>query len=162
MTWRALTAAAVVGLVTTAFAQNNPQRIAAQQELVSARALAVRPNDERLSCDQLNRETAAILSARNVRQYVAEQSTARGGDIFDAFVAARLANEIALLEAQQNHLDDEVSKLRRLAAKMQELLPQFMRGERVRDLGRARNCPFTRAPQSPAAPGSQTRCGARC
>lgn len=162
MTWRALTAAAAVGLAMTAFAQNNPQRIAAQQELASARASAVRPSDERLSCDQLNRETAAILSARNVRQYVAEQSTARGGDIFDAFVAARLANEIALLEAQQNHLDDEVSKLRRLAAKMQELLPQFMRGERLRDLGRARNCPFTRAPQSPAAPGSQTRCGARC
>lgn len=140
--------AASLALVASALAQTGDVRAAAEQRIEQARLDARHRGDERLSCGQLERELTAIVRDPAVQEHLTSRNATAPRDasaVFDSFPADTLAAEIAAADAQIDRLSERARTLEFLAAKMTELLPNFMRGARVRDLARARSCRFVRA-----------------
>lgn len=141
------------------------QMEAAQAE---ARAQAVHPGDEALSCEQLQAEMTATMQDPAVQaQFAAlgasaegqmeaadeargEMMAMMGGSVVlglaSSFVPGlgyvQMAQQRAMAPAMQARSDQNMAQITEQAQGMATVMPQLMRGERVHELAQAKQCAF--------------------
>lgn len=138
-----------------------------QTAMEKAQAGALRPGDESLSCEALATELVAVAKDTTLQSYVAK----RGGEaqekiaklnamakevaapsaltLFSSIVPgaawAGQAAAAAQMPAQRAQAARNVQQVMQQAQEMMPIMPQLMRGQRVIELARARDCAWSRA-----------------
>jgi hypothetical protein len=146
-----------------------------EQSMAAAQAAAVRPDDEALTCEQLEGEIVTTMQDPAVQAVVAENGAygqeqmarmeeARGRaraqmatsmfmGIASAFIPglgyAQMAQQQMQMAQQQRQAQQTMAEAMQMAQRMQTIMPQMMRGQRVYELGQAKSCAFTQQ-QAPA------------
>jgi hypothetical protein len=144
-----------------------------EQSMAAAQAQAVRPGDEALTCEQLEGEIATTMQDPAVQSVVAQngaeaqaqidQMNAAQGrmrtqmaasmflGIASAFIPglgyAQMAQQQAMAAQQQQQAQQNMAQMMEMGQRMQAIMPQMMRGQRVYELAQAQQCEFTQAPQ---------------
>jgi hypothetical protein len=163
--------------LTPAFAQDYEAMAAQmQQSQADAQAAAVHPGDDALTCEQLETEMTTTMQDPNVQAAVAangadaqaqmdQMNAARGQmraqmatsmfmGIASSFIPglgyAQMAQQQAMASQYQRQATQNMAQMMEMAQRMQTIMPQLMRGQRVYELAQAKQCAFTQA-QAPAA-----------
>jgi hypothetical protein len=162
---------------TPAAAQDNEAIVAQmEQSMAAAQAQANRPGDEELTCEQLEGEIATTMQDPAVQSAVAangadaqaqidQMNAARGQmraqmgmslfmGIVSSFVPglgyAQMAQQQAMAAQQQRQAEQHLQQMQVMSERMSGIMPQIMRGQRVYELGQAKQCAFTQPPAPPA------------
>lgn len=156
------------------------QPAAAQQDqyadmeatMAAAQAQAIHPDDDGLSCDQLQTEMVVTMQDPVVQAQFAQQgawaqgqvsqmNAARGqiaaqmgASMFLGLASAflpglgyvQMAQQRAMAAGQQAQAQQNMAQMMENAQGMMTIMPQMMRGQRVYELGQAKQCPFTQEP----------------
>ena len=138
-----------------------------QAALDAAQAASIRPGDEAMPCDALERELVAVAKDPALQAYVAASGTAaqKQVDAMNAGLAGRIATQTAITvigavvpggdwlshsaavaqgEAQRVQAEGHIQRRMQQAQGMLAILPQMMRGQRVLELAQARDCGWLR------------------
>ncbi len=165
-------------LALTPAAAQDYEAMAAQMEQAQAdaQAAASRPGDEALTCEQLETEIATTMQDPAVQQVMAangavaqeqiDQMNALAGraraqmatsmfmGIASSFIPglgyAQMAQQQAMNAQYQRQANQNMAQMMETAQRMQTVMPQIMRGQRIYELGQAKSCAFTQ--QQPEAP----------
>jgi hypothetical protein len=151
-----------------------PEEMQAQVEasMAAARAQAVHPGDEELTCDQLSAEIAAVSQdptyqaqmaamgataqdqmeqAQNARSRMQGQiagNMAMG--IISSFVPgagyAQMLQQRAQAAQMQGQAEANQAQMASMMGNMQASMPYMMRNQRLFELGQAKQCAFTQQP----------------
>jgi hypothetical protein len=139
-----------------------------EQAQAAAQAQAQRPGDEELTCEQLETEMYTTMQDPQVQSVVAangaeaqarmdEMNAAAGRQrammaanmfmgIASAFIPglgyAQMAQQQAMAAQQQRQAQQHMSQMMEMGQRMQTIMPQMMRGQRIYELGQARQCAF--------------------
>ena len=142
----------------------DPQAMLAAYE--AAQAAAVRPGDEKLSCEELETEMGATLKDPVVQENVAAAgeaaerdmaSIAKAKEAYDAQLPASVAAGAATsvspggqwaatakaagqAESKKGVAAERLQQRATLAQGVMEMMPQLARGERIAKLGAAKGC----------------------
>lgn len=133
-----------------------------QAGLEAAQAAANRPGDAALGCDALEKELVASVNHPAVKSYVAKSGAAaqqqmaamdaaKGraatqtaltlfGSLVPGGAGLGLAGTAAMAQSQQLEAAQNIQQRMQQAQEMIGIMPQIMRGQRVIELGQARNC----------------------
>lgn len=160
--------------MTPAFAQDYEAMAAGmEQSIADAQAAANRPGDEQLTCDQLQNEITTTMQDPAVQSVVAQNGAeaqgqldrmneARGqmraqmaGNLFmgiaSSFIPgmgyAQMAQQQIQGAQMQRQANQNMAQMMEMAARMQTIMPQMMRGQRIYELGQAKSCAFTQQPE---------------
>ena len=156
--------------VATAATAQDYEAMAAnmEQSMAAAQADAQRPGDEALTCEQLEAEIAATMQDPAVQQALAangadaqaqidRMNEARGQmraqmatsmflGIASSFIPglgyAQMAQQRMQAAQYEQQADQNMSQMMQMAERMQPIMPQMMRGQRVYELGQAKQCAF--------------------
>lgn len=164
-----------LGLASPAFAQEEAlERMLAAQ--AAAEAAASRPGDEALSCEQLEAELGATMNDPAVQTQIAEMgewaqgrqeqmNAARGqamgmtamgmfGAIAGSFLPgagyAQMAMQRAQAAGMQARASSNMAEMAVQAQRIESIMPQMMRGQRIVELGQAKQCTFVQQEAPPA------------
>lgn len=166
-----LSSALSVGLAFAplAYAQNDAALDGFEQSMAAAEAQAQRPGDEALTCEQLESEIATTMQDPAVQSAVAangaaaqaqldQMNSARGqmraqlgmslfmgiaGSFVPGMGYAQAIQQRAMAAQQQRQADQNMAQMMQMTERMSGIMPQMMRGQRVYELGQARQCAFT-------------------
>lgn len=163
--------------MTPAFAQDYEATAAEmEQSMATAQAAAGRPGDEQLTCEQLQGEIATTMQDPAVQEAVAangadaqaqmdRMNAARGQmraqiatsmfmGIASSFIPglgyAQMAQQRMMAGQQQRQAQQNMAQMMEMGQRMNGIMPQLMRGQRVYELAQAQQCAFTQE-QAPAA-----------
>jgi hypothetical protein len=164
-------------LALTPAAAQDYEAMAAQMEQsqADAQAAAVRSGDEALTCEQLETEMFTTMQDPNVQSVVAQNgahaqaqmdqmNAARGqmraqmatsifmgiaGSFIPGFGYAQMAQQQMQAAQQQRQANQNMAQMMEMAQRMETIMPQMMRGQRLYELGQAKQCAFTQQ-QAPA------------
>jgi hypothetical protein len=149
-----------------------------EQSMADAQAAAARPGDEALTCEQLEVEIATTMQDPAVQEAVAangadaqaqmdQMNAARGQmraqmatsmfmGIASSFIPgmgyAQMAQQRMMAGQQQRAAQQNMAQVMEMAQRMQTIMPQLMRGQRVYELGQAKHCAFVQQQAPPDAP----------
>jgi hypothetical protein len=165
-------------LALTPAAAQDYEAMAAQMEQAQAdaQAAATRPGDEALTCEQLENEMATTMQDPAVQQVMAangavaqeqmDQMNALAGraraqmatsmfmGIASSFIPglgyAQMAQQQMQAAQYQRQANQNMAQMMETAQRMQTIMPQIMRGQRVYELGQAKQCSFTQQQTPPA------------
>jgi hypothetical protein len=137
-----------------------------QSALEKAQAAAYRPGDESLGCEALETELVAVARDSAVQSHVAKWGAeaqrkmaamnaaaagAAGASAVTFFSSvlpgggwAAQAAGAAQLPAQRAQAAHNIEQAMQQAREMMGIMPQMMRGQRVIELARSRDCPWVR------------------
>jgi hypothetical protein len=141
---------------------------ALEASMAQARADAIHPGDEALTCEQIQAEmgatmnsaevqenTAAIGESAQRQQAMAERQrqaalgmmgTSMITGIASSFIPGMGYAQGLAMQAQMAQMQAQGAEGQResaaMLANMQEMMPQMMRGERLYNLAQAQHCPF--------------------
>lgn len=147
-----------------------------EQSMADAQAQASRPGDEQLTCEQLENEIATTMQDPAVQSAVAQNgagaqaqldqmNAARGRmraqmgvslfmGIASSFIPgmgyAQMAQQQAMAAQQERQMHQNMEQMATMMERMQPIMPQMMRGQRVYELGQAKQCAFTQQQTAPA------------
>ncbi len=154
-----------------------PEDMMARMEAAQAeaQAQAVRPGDEALSCDALQAEMVATMQDPAVQAHMAQSGAWAQGQLDAAGEArsqmmgqmsvniflglassfipgagfAQMAAQRAMAAGQQAQADQHMAGMMQQAEGAMTIMPQLMRGQRLYELGQAKQCAFVQeqAPQ---------------
>jgi len=169
--------AITAALALTPAAAQDYEAMAAEMEqsMADAQAAASRPGDDQLTCEQLEVEIAATMQDPAVQQVVAangadaqaqmDQMNAAQGrmraqmatsmfmGIASSFIPglgyAQMAQQQMMAAQQQRQAQQNMAQMMEMGQRMSTIMPQIMRGQRVYELGQARQCAFVQQ-QAPA------------
>jgi hypothetical protein len=139
-----------------------------EQSMALAQAQASRPGDEALTCEQLEGEIATTMQDPAVQEAVAangvdaqaqldRMNEARGQmraqmatslfmGIASSFIPglgyAQMAQQRMQAAQYERQAEQNMSQMMQMAERMQPIMPQMMRGQRVYELGQAKQCAF--------------------
>lgn len=173
------TVAISAGLAAAPAIAQDYEAMAAQMEqsMAEAQAAAVRPDDDALTCEQLEAEMAVSMQDPNVQAAIAangadaqaqvdQMNAARGRaraqiatsmfmGIASSFIPglgyAQMAQQHVMAAQQQRQAQQSVAQMMEMAQRMQTIMPQMMRGQRVYELGQSKQCAFVQQQPAPAA-----------
>ena len=146
-----------------------------EQSMADAQAAAVRPGDEALTCEQLEGEIATTMQDPAVQEAVAangadaqaqmdQMNAARGQmraqmatslfmGIASSFIPglgyAQMAQQQMQAAQMQRQQQQNMAQMMEMAQRMQTIMPQMMRGQRIYELGQAKQCAFTQQQAPP-------------
>jgi hypothetical protein len=146
-----------------------------EQSMAAAQAQSQRPGDEALTCEQLETEIATTMQDPAVQQAVAangadaqaqidrmnaaqgqmrrQMATGLFMGIASSFVPglgyAQMAGQQMQAAQQQRQQQQNMAQMMQMAERMQTIMPQMMRGQRVYELGQAKQCAFTQQQPPP-------------
>ena len=138
-----------------------------QSALDAAQAAAIRPGDEALGCDALERELVAAAKHPALQAYIAKSGVAAQQqiDAMNAMASGRTATQAAMTvfsavvpggawlghnaavaqaESQRAQAETHVQRRMQQAQEMVGILPQLLRGQRVLELAQTRDCGWLR------------------
>ncbi|WP_395648129.1 hypothetical protein [Terricaulis sp.] len=144
-----------------------------EQSMADAQAAAQRPGDEALGCDQLETEMVTTMQDPQVQAVLAEQgaqsqeqmarmreaqgrvraqiATSMFMGIASSFIPglgyAQMAQQQAQAAQMQQQQQAHMGEMMQMAERMQTIMPQMMRGQRVHELAQAKQCAFVQAQQ---------------
>ncbi len=158
-------------------AAQSPDDMMARMEAVmaDAQAQAVRPGDEELSCDALQAEMVATMQDPAVQAHMAQTGAwaegrneaagdmraqmmgQMGVNVFlglaTSFIPgagyAQMAAQQAMAAGQQAQMEEHMAGMMQQAEGAMTIMPQLMRGQRIYELGQAKQCAFVQE-QAPA------------
>jgi hypothetical protein len=164
-------------LALTPAAAQDYEAMAAQMEQsqADAQAAAVRDGDDALTCEQLETEMTTTMQDPNVQAVVAangagaqaqmdQMNAARGQiraqmatsifmGIASSFIPglgyAQMAQQQMQAAQMQRQQQQNMAQMMEMSQRMQTIMPQMMRGQRLYELGQAKQCAFTQQ-QAPA------------
>jgi hypothetical protein len=164
-------------LALTPAAAQDYEAMAAQMEQsqADAQAAAVRDGDDALTCEQLEAEMTTTMQDPNVQAAVAangadaqaqmdQMNAARGqmraqmatsifmgiaGSFIPGFGYAQMAQQQMQAAQMQRQQQQNMAQMMEMSQRMQTIMPQLMRGQRLYELGQAKQCAFTQQ-QAPA------------
>jgi hypothetical protein len=167
-------------LALTPAAAQDYEAMAAQMEQsqADAQAAAVRDGDDQLSCEQLETEMYTTMQDPNVQAAVAangadaqaqmdQMEAARGqmraqmatsmfmgiaSSFIPGFGYAQMAQQQMQAAQQQRQAQQNMAQMMEMAQRMQTIMPQLMRGQRIYELGQAKSCAFTQQQAPTEAP----------
>jgi hypothetical protein len=153
----------------------NYEAMAAQMEQAQAdaQAQAQRPGDEDLTCEQLETEMYTTMQDPAVQSVIAQngaeaqarmdQMNAAAGQqraqmaasmfmgLASAFIPgfgyAQMAQQQAMAAQQQRQAQQHMTQMMEMGQRMQTIMPQLMRGQRIYELGQAKQCTFVEQQQ---------------
>lgn len=140
-----------------------------EQSMALAQAQAARDGDEALTCEQLETEIATTMQDPAVQSAVAangaqaqaqldQMNAARGQmraqmgmsmfmGLASSFVPglgyAQMAQQRMQAAQQQQQQQQNMAQMMEMAQRMESIMPQMMRGQRIYELGQAKQCAFT-------------------
>jgi hypothetical protein len=146
-----------------------------EQSMADAQAAAVRLGDEALTCEQLEGEIATTMQDPAVQEAVAangadaqaqmdQMNAARGQmraqmatslfmGIASSFIPglgyAQMAQQQVQAAQMQRQQQQNMAQMMEMAQRMQTIMPQMMRGQRIYELGQAKQCAFTQQQAPP-------------
>lgn len=162
--------------LTPALAQNyqamEAQVAQMEQAMAAAQAAAIRPDDEGLTCEQLESEIVTTMQDPAVQSVIAEngaygeeqmarmreaQGRARAQMATSMFMGiassfipglgyAQMAQQQMQIAQAQRNQQRSMAEMMELSQRMSTIMPQLMRGQRVYELGQAKQCAFTQQP----------------
>jgi hypothetical protein len=144
-----------------------------EASMAAAQAQAQRPGDEALTCEQLETEIATTMQDPAVQQAVAangadaqaqldQMNAARGQmrsqmatglfmGIASSFIPglgyAQMAGQ--QMAQQQRQAQQNMAQMMQMAERMQGIMPQMMRGNRIYELAQAKQCAFVQQQDAP-------------
>jgi hypothetical protein len=144
-----------------------------EQSMAAAQAQASHPGDEQLTCEQLEQEIVTTMQDPAVQSAVAangadaqarldQMNAARGQlraqmgmslfmGIASSFIPGlgyfQMAQQQAMAAQQQRQSEQNMAQMMEMGQRMQTIMPQMMRGQRVYELGQAKECGFTQPQQ---------------
>ncbi|MGD9965311.1 MAG: hypothetical protein AB7T59_02210 [Hyphomonadaceae bacterium] len=146
-----------------------------EESMATAQAEASRPGDETLTCEQLEAEMATTMQDPAVQQAIAangadaqaqiDQMNAAAGrqrammatsmfmGIASMFIPglgyAQMAQQQMQAAQYQREAQQHMAQMMEMSQRVQTIMPQMMRGQRVYELGQAKACAFVQnaAPQ---------------
>ena len=149
-----------------------------EQSMAAAQAAAVRPGDDALTCEQLEGEIVTTMQDPAIQSVIAEngaygeeqmarmreaQGRARAQvatsmfmGIASAFIPglgyAQMAQQQMQAAQMQRQQQQSMADMMAMAQRMQTIMPQMMRGQRIYELGQAKSCAFTQQQASAETP----------
>jgi hypothetical protein len=146
-----------------------------EASMAAAQAQAQRPGDEALTCEQLETEIATTMQDPAVQQAVAangadaqaqldQMNAARGRmrsqmatglfmGIASSFIPgldyAQMAGQQMQMAQQQRQAQQNMAQMMQMAERMQGIMPQMMRGNRIYELAQAKQCAFVQQQDAP-------------
>ncbi|HYD73289.1 MAG TPA: hypothetical protein VEF55_09130 [Candidatus Binatia bacterium] len=169
--------AITAALAMTPAAAQDYEAMAAEMEqsMAEAQAAAVRPGDDQLTCEQLESEMVASMQDPAVQSVVAQNgawaqgqldqmNAAQGqmraqmatsmfmgivGSFIPGFGYAQMAQQQMMAAQQQRQAEQNMAQMMEMGQRMQTIMPQMMRGQRLYELGQSKQCAFV---QQQAAP----------
>jgi hypothetical protein len=140
-----------------------------EQSMALAQAEAAREGDDALTCEQLETEIATTMQDPAVQSAVAangaqaqaqldQMNAARGQmraqmgmsmfmGLASSFVPglgyAQMAQQRMQAAQQQQQQQQNMAQMMEMAQRMETIMPQMMRGQRIYELGQAKQCAFT-------------------
>jgi hypothetical protein len=146
-----------------------------EASMAAAQAQAQRPGDDALTCEQLEAEIYTTMQDPAVQQAVAangadaqaqmdQMNAARGQmraqmatglfmGIASSFIPglgyAQMAQQQMQMAQQQRQAQQNMAQQMQMAERMQSIMPQMMRGQRVYELGQAKQCAFVQQQPQP-------------
>jgi hypothetical protein len=143
-----------------------------EQSMALAQAQAVREGDDALTCEQLEIEIAANMQDPAVQAAIAangadaqaqldranaargQMRTQMGVGLFmglaSSFVPglgyAQMAQQQMMAGQQQRQAQQNMAQAALMGERMAAIMPQMMRGQRVYELGQAKQCAFVQPP----------------
>ncbi|MGQ0532888.1 MAG: hypothetical protein ACT4OF_09405 [Caulobacteraceae bacterium] len=146
-----------------------------EQSMAAAQAQAQRPGDDELTCEQLEEEIATTMQDPAVQSAVAangadaqaqidQMNAARGRmraqmaasmfmGIASSFIPglgyAQMAQQQMQAAQYQRQQQQNMAQMQVMMERMSGIMPQMMRGQRVYELGQAKQCAFTQQQTAP-------------
>ncbi len=147
-----------------------------EQSMADAQAAANRPGDEALTCEQLETEMVTTMQDPQVQTVMAQNGDfaqqqmdrmdeARGRmraqiatsmfmGIASSFIPgvgyAQMAQQQIQAQQMQRQQQQNMAQMMEMAQRMQTIMPQMMRGQRIYELGQAKSCAFTQQQAEPS------------
>lgn len=173
------TLALSIALSVQPVAAQDYEAMAAQMEqsVADAQAQAQRPGDETLTCEQLESEVVATIQDPQVQSVMAQNGAWAQGQldqmnaaqgraqaqiatslfmgVASSFIPglgyAQMAQQRVMAAEQQRQAQQNIAQMMEMSQRMSSIMPQLMRGQRVFELGQAKQCGFTQ-PQAADGP----------
>lgn len=171
-----LAIAAVLGATPVVAQDYDAMAAQMEQSMAEAQAAANRPGDDQLSCEQLELEMTATMQDPQVQAVMAENgafaqdqmdqmNAARGRaraqmatglfmGIASSFIPglgyAQMAQQQVTAAQQRQQAQRNMAQMMEMSQRMQTIMPQMMRGQRVYELAQAKQCAFVQPPPGEA------------
>lgn len=166
-------------IVQPAYAQTEEQAARLEASMAAAQAQAARPGDEGLTCEQLETEMIALMQSPEVQarmtamgaqgqemqqemneaqrraraQMASNMFMGMAAGIVSSFVPgagyATMMAQRAQMADQQRQAEQNQHRVSEMMGNLEPIMPQMMRGQRVHELGQAKQCAFVQGQESP-------------